>query len=91
MTRKIRRFAVSPFMFVEISKHGLAAAQVVQNPLPEDAQYSHTAYDLAHDQFYVFVTSESFEDVDEGAIVPVHPDIVFHSKDVECLNPSSIA
>lgn len=77
--RRLRRAAISPQMFVEAMIHGLRAAVVVENGLPEGTEYAHSAYDFNTDTVWVFVRHESFADVPDGQPVPEHPLTTFRS------------
>ncbi len=67
---KLARFCVSAIFLLDIMKHGLDAARVVENPLPEDAIF-HSMYTDSHYRVvWIVVASESFALLEEGALIP---------------------
>ena len=71
--RRLRRFAFSPTIAVEIAKHGPNHVAVVDHALPEDATAVHATFDPQRDLVWVFVESETFDLVEELGVVPEHP------------------
>ncbi|KKN41975.1 hypothetical protein LCGC14_0717790 [marine sediment metagenome] len=50
----------------------------IENPLPDDAKYIETRYDMDRGLLYMIFESEEFEDItDKGAMIPEIPPIMF--------------
>lgn len=75
--RRLRRVTFSAEFLVDILKHGVSVAQVVDNALPEDATYEYGVVDQTSGQVWLFVSSASFDEVPEGAAIPQHHDVSF--------------
>lgn len=75
--RRIRRFAISPALIVELAKHSGCHVTVVDHELPEDAIAIHVMYDPRDNLVWVLVESKTFDLIEEAAIVPKHPQPTF--------------
>jgi len=81
--RKLAILRVTPETFIELCKPGEQHFKVTGNALPEDARvygvgdpaaYRYTPHVHAID---IVLTSESFEEIPEGNILPVLPPPIF--------------
>jgi hypothetical protein len=63
--------------FVDVMKSGWSAAAVVSNRLPDDATYVGATWDPTSACVWLLVTSAEFDEVQEHAVIPVHPPVVF--------------
>ncbi len=68
---RVARVAVSAEFLVQIMKHGMDAVCVVKDPLPADAILASV---FSGDGWvWVVVTSEQFEPVGAGEVIPILP------------------
>lgn len=68
---KRARLEVSPQFWADLLKCDEMHVKI-ENPLPEDAKYIETRYNIEEDLLYMVFESEEFEDItDEGAEMPV--------------------
>jgi hypothetical protein len=78
--RRLRRVLVTPEFLIDLMQHGAAGVDVVENALPEDVQYVGEAFDVNSLTVVLFVSSESFDEVDALAPIPQHPPTVFRKR-----------
>lgn len=78
--RRTRRVAVTGEFFIDVMKHGLDAAVIVDNALPWDAQYLGATFDPAGLLVWLIVWSSEFDEVKEADVIPLHPSVVFRKK-----------
>jgi hypothetical protein len=64
-------------LFVDVCKHGVRAAQVVANELPVDATFIAASFDPVGFMVWLFVESDTFDEVPENQPVPEHPTPLF--------------
>ncbi len=68
-------------MFVEASKHGSEAVDVIENALPEDAKLLTATYDQETATVQILLESASFSAVRRGDVVPIVPTPVFRKRE----------
>lgn len=76
MARRQRLVAI----IVDGMKHGMAAVRVVSKPLPEDARYVGATFDPDSLTAHLIVEAESFDDVREYDMIPVHAPPTFEGR-----------
>lgn len=78
---KMRRafFMVGPEQLLVLA---VGKYEVVENPLPTDVQFRGANFDFVRQVFVVCVESESFEEVEEGKMLPeVAPPLIRRCED----------
>jgi len=70
---------VSPILFLEMCKHGTAAAKIVANAVPGDAKFIRATYiDTPGDNYIeLIIESSSFKEISYGNTIPHLPNPVF--------------
>ena len=76
--RRLKRFAVTPDLFVEMAKAKTAiVTKVIEHALPADAEYVMATFDLVGGLVWIWVQSESFDIVPVNAKIPELPAPIF--------------
>lgn len=81
MPRKLRWILVQPAFYVELCKgRGFATRRVkpIANVLPDDAQFV-DCKTIDTGEVCILISSESFDDLKDDAVVPQHPTTVFEN------------
>jgi len=75
---RIRYFPVTPeFLIMMMQQRESSSFRVAANGLPDDAYLHHVGYDRTGMWVNVFVASTEFDDIEDGAVVPMHPKTLF--------------
>ena len=77
---RLRYVTVTVGLFVEAMKHGISAVDVIENALPEDARLVRYGFDDIG-RINLIIESAEFDELDEGAVVPSHPQPVFRKRE----------
>ena len=77
---RIRYIPVTVDWFLEMCKGETLHGIQVMNPLPPDTRVQRTGHDC-FGMLNIVIESETFENVEEGAEIPMHPRIMFQKRD----------
>lgn len=70
---RLRRWLVRPEFLIEAAREGFSThVEVAENPLPADARFYRATFDYLTLCVNIFVESDSFDPVEEGAVPPEH-------------------
>lgn len=79
--RKLARVEIMPEFLDLICRSGEFHIKV-ESDLPKDAKIARIAYDFMRNSFHLIYESESFEEIDEGKVIPLLSNVTFY--DVNC-------
>lgn len=74
-SRKLKMLYIDPVSFMSLFKEGMVIRenfQVIEG-IPEDAQLLAVSYDLTLHGVVFLITSENFDEVPAGEVIPVQP------------------
>lgn len=67
--------------FIEACKNGINKVKVIENTIPKDAKFIRSFTDdlTGWGRIGIVIESESFEELKDGDVIPIHPDPQFEN------------